>query len=337
MAVRETVAGGTAARGRSRPGLAELVGFLVLVGLALVPLSGDLFYLSMFTRLIVLTIAAVSLNLILGYGGMISLGHAAFLGIGAYSVGIPAYYDIYNGWLHLALAIVLSGVFAFVTGAISLRTRGVHFIMITMAFSQMVFFAFISIEEYGGDDGLVINSRSTFPPFGDVDSNVTLYYVALTVLAAALFLVWRVVNSRFGMVVRGAKTNNRRMRAVGHNTYAYQLSAYVLAGVICGIAGMLMANFSSFISPELMHWARSGELIFMVILGGLGTVFGPLFGTVIYLLLEEYLSRSELYRFFGIEYEIWVHWRLIFGILLILVVLYARGGLNSFLTGRRNG
>ena len=290
-----------------------------------VPLTGDLFYMSLFNRLILMAVAVVSLNLILGYGGMLSLGHAAFLGIGAYSVGIPAYYGVYNGWAHLAFAVVFSGLFALITGAISLRTRGVHFIMITMAFSQMAFFAFVSIEEYGGDDGLVINSRSVFAPFGDLEKNFVLYYASLLLLFASIHLVYRLVNSRFGMVISGAKANERRMRAIGYNVYKYQLSCYVLAGVICGLAGALLANFSNFISPDLLDWFLSGELMFMVILGGGGTVLGPVFGTTLYMLLEEYMSR------------LWLYWQLPFGILLILVVLYGRGGLIGLLSWRRGG
>jgi len=314
-----------ALRGNARWGAKEWVAVAVLLLFVVVPFSGETFYVSLFTRLMILAIAAVSLNLILGYGGMISLGHAAFVGIGAYCVGIPAYYDVYNGWVHLGLAAVCSGLFALVTGAISLRTKGVHFIMITMAFSQMAFFAFASLDEYGADDGLVINSRSVFWPFGDVGSNVTLYYVVLAALAASVFIVWRIVNSRFGMVIQGAMANEQRMRAVGYNTYVYQLVCYVISGIMCGIAGALMANFSDFISPDLMDWFRSGELMFMVILGGSGTIFGPVFGTTIYLLLEEYLSRF------------WIFWQLPFGIFLILVVLYARGGLTGLLSWGRRG
>lgn len=323
MAVGEGMAGGVPVRRRARPGPTEIAGLAMLVGLALLPLSGDLFYLSLFTRLMVLAIAAVSLNLILGYGGMISLGHAAFLGLGAYCVGISAHYGIYNGWVHLALAVGVCGLFALITGAISLRTRGVHFIMITMAFSQMVYFAFVSLEQYGGDDGLVIHSRSQFAPFGSLSSNYTLYYVVLIALTLSVFIVWRIVNSRFGMVIRGARSNSRRMRTIGHNTYLYQLACYVLAGIMCGIAGVLMANFSDFISPDLIEWVHSGELIFMVVLGGGGTLFGPLLGTALFMLLEEYLSR------------LWVYWQLPFGVLLILVVLYARGGIAGILSMER--
>ena len=294
----------------------------LVVMLATMPLFGSPFYTGLFTRIMVLGLAATSLNFILGYGGMVSLGHAAFIGIGAYAVGIPAYYDITNGWLHLLFAVLASAAFALVTGAISLRTKGVHFIMITMAFAQMAYFLFVSLEEYGGDDGLVINSRSDFGMIGSLSRDVVLYYVAFFCLMATIVLMHRVVQSRFGMVIKGAKLNDRRMRAMGHHTYIHQLAAYVLSGIVAGIAGALLGNFTNFISPAMMGWTRSGELIFMVILGGAGTLFGPVVGAAVFLLLEQFLSG------------LWIYWHLIFGLFLILVVLYARGGLDGVLRGK---
>lgn len=302
------------------------VTLIVLALLALVPplaeLSDQLFYRDLATRLMVLAIAAVSLNLILGNGGMISFGHAAYLGIGAYCVGIPVYYGVYNGFVHFALAIFVSALFALLTGLICLRTRGVYFIMITMAFAQMVFFAFVSIEEYGGDDGLVIELRSRFQGLLDMENDVTLYYFTFVSLLITLYLVGRLVNSRFGRVIEGAKSNERRMQAIGFNTYRYRLVCYVIAGAICGFAGALLGNFTSFISPEMMDWTRSGELIFMVVLGGAGSLFGPLFGSTAFLLLEEFLSGITIY------------WQLIFGVLLIMVVLFVRGGIAGMLAAR---
>jgi branched-chain amino acid transport system permease protein len=301
--------------------VAALVAALALVPILAIAFSAP-FYTALFTRLIILAIAATSLNLILGFGGMISFGHAAFLGIGAYAVGIPAYYESFNGYWQFGLAIFFSALYALVTGAISLRTKGVHFIMITLAFSQMLYFAVVSVDEYGGDDGMVIFSRSDFGPLGSIDDPVTLYYVSLVLLLGSIYLVHRIVNSRFGMVVRGAKTNEQRMQAVGFNTYAYKLTCYVIAGVMAGIAGALLGNFTNFISPEMMNWVRSGELIFMVILGGAGSIFGPLLGASAFLLVEEALSLITIY------------WQLPFGIILILVVLYVRGGLDGLLTRR---
>jgi len=277
------------------------------------------FYLDLLSRALILAIAAISLNLILGFGGMVSLGHAAYIGIGAYCVGIPSYYDFYNGWLHLALALSVSAGFALVTGAISLRTRGVYFIMITMAFSQMAYFIFLSLEEYGADDGLVIYSRSEFPEWLSMDSSIGLYYWIFAVLLLALLLTHRLVYSRFGRVIVGSKYNEQRMQALGFNTYRYRLVCYVIAAMICSVAGMLLGNFTSFISPDMMGWTRSGELIFMVIIGGVATLFGPLVGTVAFVLLEEFLSAITIY------------WHLIFGIMLVLLVLFGKGGIHGWL------
>lgn len=312
-------------------GLESRVAWLILLALAFAPVATDLlrqpFILDLLSRLLIIAIAAVSLNLILGYGGMISLGHAAYLGIGAYCVGIPAYYGIGGGVEHFLLAILLGGLFAFVTGAISLRTRGVHFIMITMAFAQMVYYAFLSLEEYGGDDGLLIYERSDFGGLIDLHDDVTFYYVCFGFLILSLFLVHRIVNSRFGMVIRGSRSNERRMRALGFPTYRYQLVCYVIAGAMCSVAGALLGNFTNFISPEMMAWTRSGELIFMVVLGGMMRLYGPIFGVVAFIVLEEYLKvgMNAVYPGTG------VYWHFVFGVILVLVVLFARGGIASML------
>ena len=296
---------------------------LGLAALALMPVVsvwiGQSFYQDLVNRVMILAIAAISLNLILGYGGMISFGHAAYLGIGAYCVGIPAYYEIYNGWLHLPMAIGVSASFALLTGMICLRTTGVYFIMITMAFAQMVFFALVSLETYGGDDGLVIEIRSEVSSWFSLENNLTLYYVTFVALVGCLWLMSRLVQSRFGMVLQGVKGNERRMQAIGFNTYRYRLTAYVISGAMCGFAGALLGNFTNFISPEMMDWTRSGELIFMIVLGGTGTLFGPVLGAAAFLLLEEWLSGITLY------------WQLIFGAFLIGIVLFARGGINGLI------
>ena len=299
-------------------------GWGMAIGLALLALlptyvdfTGQAFYLDLASRLMILGMAAVSLNLILSHGGMISFGHAAYLGIGAYCVGIPAYYEVYDGFIQISLAVACSAVFALVTGLICLRTKGVYFIMITMAFTQMAFFAIVSVEEYGGDDGLVIDLRSEFAGLIDIEGAVGLYYFIFISLVAVLFLVHRITRSRFGMVIEGARGNERRMQAIGYDTYRYRLACYVIAGAICGYAGALLGNFTNFISPEMMDWTASGELIFMVVLGGTGTLFGPILGAAAFVLLEEWLSAFTIY------------WQFIFGALLILVVLFWRGGING--------
>ena len=303
---------------------------LLLLILALAPLIfegiNQPFYLDLLSRGLILAIAVISLNLILGFGGMVSLGHAAYIGIGAYCVGIPSYYDYYNGWLHLALALSVSGVFALVTGAISLRTRGVYFIMITMAFSQMVYFIFLSLEEYGADDGLVIYSRSEFPEWLSMESSHGLYYWIFVLLLLCLYFTHRLVHARFGRVIVGSKYNEPRMQALGYDTYRYRLTCYVISAMMCSLAGVMFGNFTGFISPDIMSWARSGELIFMVIIGGGATLFGPLVGTIVFVLLEEVLSAITVY------------WHLIFGILLVALVLFVKGGIDGWLKrlDRRN-
>lgn len=311
------------------------VATLVLLGI-LPPLfywSGYAFYLDLATRLTILAIAAVSLNLILGFGGLISFGHAAYLGLGAYAVGIPAYHWLYggleslglattSGLVQIPLAVGVSALFALVTGAICLRTKGVYFIMITMAFAQMVYYAFVSIEEYGGDDGLVIDTRSELPGL-NLDNPLQLFLLAWVSLIAAMALVHMIANSRFGMVLQGAKGNDERVVMLGFNTYAYRLTAYVIAGAMAGYAGALLGNFTTFISPEMMDWRGSGELMFMVILGGTATAIGPVLGAVAFILLEEILGSITIY------------WHLPFGLLLIAVVLYGRGGLTGLFDRRQ--
>lgn len=303
----------------------------IFVAFALVPLlahlTDDRFLVLFGTRVMIFAIVAVSLDLILGYGALVSFGHAAFVGIGAYAVGILAEGGQSEALIAFPVALIAAGAFALVTGAISLKTRGVYFIMITLAFGQMAFFTATSLSAYGGDDGLTIWGRSEV--FGqDLLSDYTnFYYVVLGFLAVSYVLCRMIVASRFGRVLRGAKQSESRLAAIGINPFAYRLVAYVIAGMIAGLAGALLANQAEFVSPAYMTWHRSGELIIMVVLGGMGTLHGAILGAAGYLLLEEWLS------------QITVHWRIIFGPFLILMVLYARGGfgglLNRLLGGRR--
>jgi branched-chain amino acid transport system permease protein len=301
----------------------------VIAILALVPVysgvTGNTFIMSLFTRIVILAIAAVSLNLIMGFGGMVSFGHAVYLGIGGYAVGILAKEGINSGLLQWPLAVVASALFALTVGALSLRTRGVYFIMITLAFAQMIYYVAIGLDRYGGDDGMTIYKRSQFGAVIDLSNKTTFYYLCLALLLAAIYLVWRLVHSRFGMVIQGARSNERRMRAIGFPTYHYKLVCFVIAGMLCGLAGVLLANHTDFISPALMHWTRSGDLIVMAVLGGMGTVFGPVIGAVALLVLEETLSGITEY------------WQIILGPLFLLVVLFARGGIDGLLAGMRHG
>jgi len=297
----------------------------LLLFLALLPVyvaaGGNNFLLILFTRIIILALAATSLNLILGYGGMVSFGHAVYLGIGGYVVGILAKEGINSGLVQWPLALIVSALFALVIGALSLRTRGVYFIMITLAFSQMLYYVAVSLDRYGGDDGLTINRRSQFGLL-DLSNKIVFYYVCFALLLIAIFFVARLVDSRFGMVIRGAFSNERRMRAIGFPVFRYRLVCFVIAGTLCGLAGVLLANHTDFVSPAMMHWTRSGDLIVMVVLGGMGSAFGPLIGAVVLLVLEEALSGITEY------------WQIILGPLLLLIVLFARGGIVGLLRPR---
>ena len=302
---------------------------VLLAALALLPLysvaTGDTFALTLFTRVLILAIGAVSLNLIMGYGGMVSFGHAAYLGIGGYAVGILAKEGIGSGLLQWPVAIAASALYALAVGALSLRTRGVYFIMITLAFAQMIYYVAIGLDRYGGDDGLTIYKRSEFGGLIDLNNKTIFYYLCFAILLASIYFVSRLVKSRFGLVIRGARSNERRMRAVGFPTFRYKLTCFVIAGALCGLAGALLANHTNFISPAMMHWTRSGDLIVMVVLGGLGTLFGPLIGAATFLLLEEGLSRLTEYP------------NLILGPVLLLVAIYLHGGIEGLLEGRRRG
>jgi branched-chain amino acid transport system permease protein len=304
----------------------HLVPLLLFAAFALAPFAARLgaegYILSLLTRVMIFALAAISLDLILGYGALISFGHAAFVGIGAYAVAILMSHGVDNVLVHALAAIAAAAAFALVTGAISLRTKGVYFIMITLAFGQMLFFLATSLAAYGGDDGLTLSGKSRVFGARLFEGERVFYYAVLACLLAAYLVCRSVVASRFGRVLRGTRENAVRMQAIGFDPFRYQLVAYCVAGAIGGVAGVLLANQAEFVSPAYMTWQRSGELIFMVVLGGLGTLHGAILGAAAFLLLEEVLSGFT------------EHWKMIFGPLLILVVLFARGGLMGIARGR---
>lgn len=306
----------------SRFNLSVAVPLLLLGLLALLPLAAawleQPFYTTLVARMVIYAIAATALNLALGYGGLVSFGHALFLGIGSYCVAIPAFHGIDSGWVQLLLCIVACGVVGFLTGVISLRTSGIAFIMITLAFAQMGYFVFVSLKNYGGDDGTTISLPSSFSGLNLGDLQVV-YYVAFGLLCLCTWWMQRLYSAPFGMVLRGARQNLRRVNAVGFAARQYQLSAYVISAVLCGLAGMLLANLNAFASPSTLSWSVSGDLIVMVVLGGMGSVFGPLLGAIAFLGLEEILkSYSE-------------HWMIVFGPVIVLIALLGKRGIVGVL------
>lgn len=274
--------------------------------------TGLEFYQGLLTKIMILALAASSLNLILGYGGMVSFGHAAYFGLGAYTAAILMREGVSSGWVIWAVAVGLSALLALLIGAICLRTRGVYFIMITLAFAQMIYYLVVSFKQYGGEDGL----RARRPEFGLFElTDTALYYLSLAVLAGALYLLHRLINARFGRVLQAIRENESRALALGYPVYRFQLLAFVLAGALAGLAGVLMAHYTQYASPNLLAWQQSGHLMMMVILGGVGQFWGGVLGAAALSIVEEVLQ------------DLTIHWQLGVGLILLAVVLFAPRGL----------
>jgi branched-chain amino acid transport system permease protein len=280
--------------------------------------ADELFYVSFASRILIYGIAATSLNLILGYGGMVSFGHAAFFGAGAYTVGIMMSHGIESAWIAWPSAVVVSALFALVIGAICLRTKGVYFIMITLAFAQMMYYIAIGLKAYGGEEGLNLPNRSAVGFGLDLKDDVTFYYVVLAVLTIVLYALHRLVHARFGNVLLAIRENETRMETIGFATYRYKLIGFVIAGAVCGLAGALIANQTKYVSPTLLHWPLSGELMIMIILGGLGYLYGGVIGAIVLLVLDEVISPHTIYA------------KLYIGLVLLAIVLYAPQGIAGF-------
>jgi branched-chain amino acid transport system permease protein len=273
------------------------------------------YYVTFFARVLVLGLAALGLNIALGLGGMVSFGHAVYLGIGAYTVGIAARYGVSDGFIQLAITLALCGLVALLIGSISLRTQGIGFIMITLAFGQMLFFLAISLTRFGGDDGLRVVQPSTFLGFLDFSSRSALYYTVLLVVVAVLVFTHALARAPFGMVIRGCRINEQRMKTLGYPTFRYKLTAYLLSALICGVAGLLYANLTNYASPDYVSWQMSGDLIVFVVFGGTASVAGPLIGAAAYLVLEEML-------------RMWTeHWMAVMGPAIVILALAFQGGL----------
>lgn len=284
---------------------------------------GQEFYIGFATRVLIFALAASSLNLVLGFGGMFSLGHAAFFGVGAYAAATCLNSGIGDALLAFPLAMLAAGLFALVVGAISLRTRGVYFIMITLAFAQMAYYLFISARVWGGDDGLSLAHRMTLGGFS-LSSDSALYFVALACLALSIVFLGRLADARFGRVIQAIRENETRMEALGYPVFRYRLICFALGGALAGLAGALLANLTGLASPNLLQWTQSGTLLVMVIIGGVGYLYGGVVGALVLLCLEEILVGVTL------------HWHIALGLLLLSIVLFAPKGVAA-LFGKRHG
>ncbi len=299
----------------ARQALPVLAALLLLPPLVLWLGAGD-FYITLASRVLIFALAATSLNLILGFGGMVSFGHAAFVGLGAYTVAILMQAGVSSAWIAWPAAMAVAAVAALLIGAVSLRTRGVYFIMITLAFAQMVYYLVVSLKVYGGDDGLALAGRSQLGGL-DLTRDLNFYYTVLLLAALAFLAIWRLLNARFGHVLQALRENEMRMLAIGCPVLRFRLVAFTLAGALAGLAGALLANLNSFVSPAMMQWSQSGMLLIMVILGGVGRLWGGLIGAAVFLLLEELLGHYT------------IHWQFFLGAILLAVVLAAPNGLAS--------
>ncbi|MDA9100834.1 MAG: branched-chain amino acid ABC transporter permease, partial [Planktomarina sp.] len=299
--------------------------WIILIVLAFFPIFTSTFDLPFWNdvvmRIMLLGMAAMGLNIVFGFGGMVSFGHAAFMGVGAYCAGISQYYGLDNGWYQLLMSAVSCGILGILIGFLALRTSGIYFIMITLAFAQMLYFFFVSLEEFGGDDGLIMD-RSDFI-FFDLYEPLRLYYLIFFILATVSIMLMLLIRSRFGVILQAIKSNESRVEAMGLNPLKFKLTGYVISAIICGLSGCLFASWQEFVSPDIMHWTRSGDLMIIIILGGLTYLAGPLVGAIVFLLLEELLP-DLLHVLFPPISE---NWMIIFGPLLIAVVLFGKGGL----------
>jgi branched-chain amino acid transport system permease protein len=297
-----------------------LAGFVVL--LALFPLVAEKFYLQLVTKIMILSIFALSLDLLVGFTGLVSLGHAAYFGVAAYTLALVAQTsDEVNLWITLPLALVASAIAALVIGALVVRTAGVYFIMVTLAFAQMVYHFFHDTRIAGGSDGIYVNERpQTGLPGFDLSSDYHFYYAVLVLFVAVFALLATILRSPFGRALQGIKVNERRMRALGFATLRYKLAAFVLAGTLAGLAGYLAAAKEGYVNPELLAWHQSGTVLMMLILGGMGTLVGAVLGTFSYVLLQEWFS--------GIT----KHWQLLMGAFIIIAVLVFPQGMAGIAT-----
>ncbi len=300
------------------PGRRGVLLLLLLAGAIVLPPYFGIYYTRFATQIAIYGMAALSVDLLLGYTGLITFGQAALFGVGAYAAGMLTVYGVTNAFVAWPLAVLVSMLFALAIGSLSLRTRGFQFIMVTLAFAQMVYYFAQSLRNWGGDDGFTMPQRDHLG-FVALADHTTFYYVVLVLLMLVAYLAHRLVNSEFGMVIRGIRDNERRAAAVGFPPYPYKLAIFVIAGGIAGLAGALMANHAKFVSPATMSWQLSGELLAMVILGSANSLIGPILGAAFFLAFRDVLS------------DFTEHWMLFFGPLLVARVLLVKDGIWSML------
>jgi branched-chain amino acid transport system permease protein len=294
-----------------------ILALLLAAAIALPPYLG-IYYTRFATQIAIYGMAALSVDLLLGYTGLITFGQAALFGVGAYAAGMLTVLGLTDAFVVWPLAIVVSMLVALAIGALSLRTRGFQFIMVTLAFAQMVYYFAQSLRNWGGDDGFTMPVRDHLGPLSLAD-HTTFYYVVLALLVLVMLLAGRIVRSEFGMVIRGIRDNERRVAAIGFPPYPYKLVVFVIAGGIAGLAGALMANHAKFVSPATLSWQFSGELLAMVILGSANSLIGPVLGAAFFLAFRDVLS------------DFTEHWMLFFGPLLVMRVLLVRDGIWGLL------
>ena len=296
--------------------------------------ADNLFYVSFASRVMIYAIAATSLNLALGYGGMISFGHAAFVGTGAYVASICVAEGLTSAWIGWPAAIAVSALAAWLIGAVSLRTRGVYFIMITLAFAQMMFYLVNSMKAYGGDEGLTLPQRASLGV--DLGNEVAFYYVVLVLLLVTIFLLHKLINSRFGRVVSAIRENETRAEAIGLPVFRYQLACFVIAGAAAGLAGALLANHGKYVNPNVLHWSQSGTLMIMVILGGVGRLWGGAIGAAVLLGLEHLIADYPIGWLAALAPNYQQHANLGVGTVLLLIVLFAPQGIAGLLSKKKH-
>jgi branched-chain amino acid transport system permease protein len=305
---------------------------ILLLGFPLAMQAADhLFYVSFASRVLIYAIAATSLNLVLGYGGMISFGHAAFVGTGAYVASILMAEGVASAWIGWPAAVAASALLAAAIGAVSLRTRGVYFIMITLAFAQMMFYLVNSMKAYGGDEGLSLPRRAAFGFGLDLGNELVFYYVVLVILLLSLFLLHRLVHARFGRVIVAIRENEARAEAIGVPVYRYRLACFVIAGAVGGLAGALLASHGKYVNPNVLHWLQSGTLMIMVILGGVGHLWGGVIGAAVLLGLEHLIADYPLPWLAQLAPNYQQHANLGVGIVLLAIVLFAPRGIAGLL------